>query len=62
MCNKRGSYICLQDKWLIKIKMIMKNSSYRYDINRPRPTHGNKYNDNIKSVSLWCCLYVLSKI
>ena len=30
----------------------MKNSSYRCDINRPRSTHGNKYNDNIKSVSL----------
>ena len=26
-----------------KMRLKMKNTSYRYDINRPRPRHGHKY-------------------
>ena len=28
---------------ILKMKMKMENVSNRYDINRPRPRHGNKY-------------------
>ena len=31
---------------MIKIKMKMKNSSHRYDINRPAPGHGQKYREH----------------
>ena len=43
------------------MKMKTKNSSHRYDLNRPRASHGDKYNNNRKRVSVWWCLCVLSK-
>ena len=27
----------------MKMRLNMKNGSYRYDINRPRPRHGHRY-------------------
>ena len=44
-CTK-NKYVCLNEViWLMamKVRLIMKNKSYRYDINRPRPRHGDKY-------------------
>ena len=32
--------------------MKMKNTSYRYNINRPRPRHGHKYNKYKKCLSM----------
>ena len=50
MCHKTGvSVFKISD--LIKVKMKMKNSLPRCDINRPRPRFGHKYTSNIKSVS-----------
>ena len=40
--------------------MKVEKSSRRHVINRPRPRHGHKYSNNIKSVSI-CYLYILSK-
>ena len=37
---------------IIKIKMKMKNRSQRYDINRPRSTHGHKYIKYKKCLSM----------
>ena len=34
--------------------------SHKYDTSRPRSRHGHKL-VNTKSVSVWWCLYVLSK-
>ena len=44
---------------MIQMKMTMKNSLHRYDINWPRPRHGHKYK-KIKRISLWWCLYILT--
>ena len=40
--------------------MKMKNRSHRYDINRPYGLDMDTNIVNIKSVSVWWCLYVLS--
>ena len=37
--------------------MKMKNSSHRYDINRPRPRHGQKYTSDIKVSQYDVALY-----
>ena len=37
----------------------MKNRSHRYKINRPRSRQGKNI-VNVKGVSVWWCLYVLS--
>ena len=39
--------------------MKMKNRSHRYDIKRPKSRHRHNI-VNIKSVSIWLCLHVLS--
>ena len=36
----------------MKTKMKMKNRSHRYDINRPRSRHGNKYRKYEKCLSM----------
>ena len=45
--NKQNDkYVCIHEiiRLIIKkMKMKMKNGSYRYDINRPRSRHGRKY-------------------
>ena len=47
-CKKytKSKYVCLNEViWLMSMKMRlkMKNRSLRYNINRPRLRHGNKY-------------------
>ena len=44
----------------MKIKIKMKNRSHRYNINRPKPRDMDTNVVNIRTVSLWWCLYVLS--
>ena len=46
------------------MKMKIKNRSYRYDINRPRPRHGLKYSKYKKCVStmLLCIKHHLSNL
>ena len=39
-------WVCFNDIVLLmtmKMRLTMKNRSHRYDINRPRPRHGDKY-------------------
>ena len=40
---------------VMKMEMKMKNSSHRYDINRPKSSYSK-----CKRVSIWYCLYILS--
>ena len=42
----------------MKMKIKIKNRSYRYDINRPRSTHGHKYSKYEKclTVMLLICI------
>ena len=41
----------------MKMKMKIKNRSYRYDINGPRSRHGHKYSKYRKGLVWWClCL------
>ena len=42
------------------MKIKRKNSSPRDDINRPRPTYGHRYTNNIKSALVSCCLDILA--
>ena len=37
----------------MKIRLKMKNRSHRYDINRPRPRHGHKYNKYKCGAVMW---------
>ena len=45
--NKQNNKcVCIQEIMrliILKMKMKMKNRSHIYDINRPRPRHGEKY-------------------
>ena len=43
---------------IVKTKMKMKSRSHKYDINRPSPDMRTNI-ANIKSVSVWRCLYIL---
>ena len=57
--NKR--YVCLNEViWLMTMKMTlkMKNRLHRYDINRPRPRHGNKYTKYKMCLSIMMAIYI----
>ena len=59
--KEKSMFVCIHEIiWLIivKMKIKMKNRSHRYHINSPRSRHIV----NIRSVSVWWCLYVLSNI
>ena len=49
----------------MKMRLKMKNGSQRYDINRPRPRHGDKYTKYIMFLNIMVVIYIkkyLSKI
>ena len=40
----------------------MKNSYYRYEINRPRPKHGLEYTNNIKLSRQMSIIYIKQQL
>ena len=57
--KKKKKCVCIhQILWLIieKMMMKMKNRSHKHNINSPR----SRYIVNIRNVSVWLCLYVLT--
>ena len=44
----------------MKMGLIMKNRSHRYDINRPRPRHGHKYTKQKMCLGIIMFIYVSS--
>ena len=49
----------------MKVKMKMKKTSYKYDVNRPRSTDGQKFSKYIKCLSMMmflCSKHHLSSI
>ena len=50
MCEKPNASDLM--RFLINIKMKVKNRSHIYDINRTRPRHGHKYNKHKKCCSI----------
>ena len=42
----------------MKTSLKMKNSSHRYDLNRPRPRHGHKYSEYKMFLSIMMVLCI----
>ena len=53
-------FMRLSDLIIMKTKIKMKQRSHKYGINKLNSIHGQIYSINIKTVSLWWCLHVLS--
>ena len=42
----------------IKMRLKMKDRSHKYDINRPRPSHGHKYTIYKMCLSIIMAIYI----
>ena len=60
---QRNKSVCLNEAirlMAMKMRLNMKNGSYRYDINRPRPRHGHRYTKYKIRLSTIIVIWLLS--
>ena len=58
--NQKNKCVCIHEiirLIIMKMKMKMKNTLQRYDINRPRSRHGHKYSNYKKFFSI--CIIII---
>ena len=62
--KKASVSLPLLRKWhdILKIKMKTKNRSHRYDINRPRSRHGQKYSKYKKYLSIMMLICIKQRV